>query len=493
MRLSLTTRLTAFFTLASAAVLLGLGWLTTAAIHAHFIELDSHTLQDKIHLTQEIIRRSASGQDLQQRLDEALSSHQGLFVRVQDGAGRVLYATPGFVFPAFADSALAQAGGAHPAGPLASSEHPAGTVASGAHHVQPLAGNAHHARPLIWHDSRQEFHALQADGQLSGRADQPVRILAAVDTGHHAQFMVDFQKNLLGYMLLATLASGLLGWMAARRGLAPLRAMKARAAAVTAHKLDQRMPVDAVPVEMADLAASLNEMLARLELDFNRLSEFSSDLAHELRTPISNLMTQTQVALSQRRVADEYRDILASNAEELQRMARMVSVMLFLAKAEHGLALASRESFKVAGEVRALFDFYEALAEEKGVQLALQGEGWISADRLMFRRAISNLLSNALRYTPAGGQVLVEIAQAPQLTTVSVENTGADISPELLPRLFDRFFRAEKSRNHPDADSDGAGLGLSITRAIAQAHGGQASVTSAGGKTRFSVSFANAP
>lgn len=481
MRLSLTTRLTAFFTLASAAVLLGLGWLTTAAIHGHFIELDSHTLQDKLHLTQEIVRRAASGDDLKQRLDEALNSHQGLFVRVQDGAGRPLYATPGFVFPELPDSAPAQAGGAHPAG----------TVASGAHHVQPLAGDAHHARPLIWHDSRQEFHALQADGQLSGHADQPVRILAAVDTAHHAQFMADFQKNLLGYMLLATLASGLLGWLAARRGLAPLRAMKTRAAAVTARKLDQRMPVDAVPVEMADLAASLNEMLARLELDFNRLSEFSSDLAHELRTPISNLMTQTQVALSQRRSADDYRDILASNAEELQRMARMVSDMLFLAKAEHGLALASRERFNVAGEVQALFDFYEALAEEKGVHLKLEGQGRINGDRLMFRRAISNLLSNALRYTPAGGQVRVEIAQAPQATTVSVENTGADISPDLLPRLFDRFFRADKSRNHPE--SDGAGLGLSITKAIAQAHGGQAWVTCEQGKIRFSVSFASAP
>lgn len=476
-RFSLTTRLTAFFTLASAAVLLGLRWLTTAAIHAHFIELDSHTLQDKIHLSREIIRRAASAEDLQQRLDEALSSHQGLFVRVQD-AGRTLYATPGFVFP---DSALAQASGADPVGPLAS--------------------DTHHTRPLIWHDRHQEFHALQADASLSGDANQPVRILVAVDTIHHAQFMADFQKTLAIYMILATLASGLLGWLAARRALAPLRAMKTRAAAVTAHKLDERMPVDAVPVEMADLAASLNEMLARLQLDFNRLSEFSSDLAHELRTPISNLMTQTQVALSQRRPPDEYRDILASNAEELQRMARMVSDMLFLAKAEHGLALASRESFNVAGEVQALFDFYEALAEEKAVHLKLRGEGRvnadqiaaerITADRLMFRRALSNLISNALRYTPAGGQVLVEIAQAPEATTVSVENTGADINPELLPRLFDRFFRAEKSRNHPE--SDGAGLGLSITRAIAQAHGGQVAVTSAGGKTRFSISFARVP
>lgn len=457
MRFSLTTRLTVLFTLASAAVLLGLGWLTTAAIERHFIELDSHTLQDKLQLSGEIVGRAASRQEAQLRLAEALSSHHGLYVLVRGGDGALLYATPGFVFPPAALATAAQSG---------------------------------HDRPIVWRDAGQEFHALRAQARLRGQAE-PVHILAAVDTQHHARFMAGLQRTLGLYIMLATLAGGLLGWMAARSGLAPLRAMRARAAAVTVHKLDQRMPVEAVPVEMADLAASLNEMLGRLERDFNRLSAFSSDLAHELRTPISNLMTQTQVALSRRRPADEYRDILASNAEELQRMARMVSDMLFLAQAEHGLALASRESFAVRDEVQALFDFYDALAEEKQVRLEMQGQGQVSADRLMFRRAISNLLSNALRHTPAHGRILVAIEQTPQATAVSVHNSGPDIAADLLPRLFDRFFRADQSRSHPG--SDGAGLGLSITRAIAQAHGGDAWAASAGGNTRFTVSFARAP
>jgi two-component system, OmpR family, heavy metal sensor histidine kinase CusS len=289
------------------------------------------------------------------------------------------------------------------------------------------------------------------------------------------------------YVALAALLSGMLGWWVARTGLAPLRAMKTRAQAVTAHKLDERMPAEAVPIEMADLAESLNDMLARLQKDFQRLSEFSSDLAHELRTPISNLMTQTQVVLTQPRNADTYRDILASNAEEFQRLARMVSDMLLLAKAEHGLLLPSAEDISLAAEAQALFDFYEALADEKGVSLNLTGEGYVKGDRLMLRRAISNLLSNALRYTPMQGQVRVEIGTTGALVSLSVENTGAEISPELLPRLFDRFFRADKSRAHPD--SDGAGLGLSITRAIVQAHGGVAAVSSFDGKTRFTLSF----
>ncbi len=150
------------------------------------------------------------------------------------------------------------------------------------------------------------------------------------------------------YVALAVLASGLFGWWAARRGLSPLRAMASRAKAVTGDKLDQRMPVEAVPVEMAALAADLNAMLARLQDDFRRLSEFSSDLAHELRTPLTNLMTQTRVALSQPRDAARYRDVLASNVEELQRLSRMVSDMLYLAKMEHGLDLPTRSRSRSA-------------------------------------------------------------------------------------------------------------------------------------------------
>lgn len=193
-------------------------------------------------------------------------------------------------------------------------------------------------------------------------------------------------------------------------------------------------------MEMADLATTLNEMLRRLKEEFDRLSEFSSDLAHELRTPINNLMTQTQVTLSQARSSEEYQDILASNAEEYQRLARMVADMLFLAKADHGLILPSTERIAVHDEAQALFDFYEALAEEKQVRLQLVGAAEIVGDRLMLRRALSNLLSNAIRYTPPGEQVVVDIQGDLHGTTVDVVNTGPSIDAQMIPRLFDRFF-----------------------------------------------------
>ncbi|MDF6445990.1 ATP-binding protein, partial [Escherichia coli] len=177
----------------------------------------------------------------------------------------------------------------------------------------------------------------------------------------------------------------------------------------------------------------LNAMLERLQDDFRRLSEFSSDLAHELRTPITNLMTQTHVVLSQPREAAKYRDVLASNAEELLRLGRMVSDMLYLAKMEHGITLPNEESIHVGDEARALFDFYDALAEDKGVQLRLQGDASIVGDRLMLRRALSNLLSNALRYTPSGKAIVIKACEQDGGATIVVENQGEGIDPELLP------------------------------------------------------------
>ena len=237
----------------------------------------------------------------------------------------------------------------------------------------------------------------------------------------------------------------------------------------------------------SDLARELNHMLDRLQEDFQRLSDFSSDLAHELRTPISNLLTQTQVTLSAKRDADTYRDTLASNAEELQRLARMVADMLFLAKTERGVDLPHKEWFSAAAEVQALLEFYEAVAEEKGIDLRAHGDGDIQGDRLMFRRAVSNLLSNAIRHTPDEGDVQIYVSRDEDAIKVIVENTGKEIEPKDLSRLFDRFYRADPSRTHPG--SDGAGLGLSITKAIVEAHGGTVSAHSSQGRTRFTLVF----
>jgi len=450
--LALTTRLTLAYALVSLAVLLCMGLLLSLLVARHFDELDREALSHRIRAIDAIALRSSSAGDLRDRLEQAWPSGEGdVRVMVEDTTGAVLFASPGFDVPApWRRDA--------PAGPFGA---------------------------MTWRDGHRSFRVASASAAIGSPGGDPLRVWAALDSGQHAHFLADLRAALWLYVAFASLLSALLGWGVARRGLAPLTTMKARAQAVTSQRLDPRMPVAAVPVEMADLAASLNEMLDRLQDDFRRLSDFSSDLAHELRTPISNLLTQTQVALAQPRDAATYRDVLASNAEEFDRLARTVSDMLFLAKTENGLALPNPERVVLADEVRALLDYYEAVADEKGVTLNLQGDAEVVGDRLMLRRAIGNLLSNALRHTPCGGRVTVGIADASSGVSVGVANTGDTIPPDVLPRLFDRFRRGHAARARPD--SDGAGLGLSITRAIAQAHGGTVTATSEAGLTRFTL------
>lgn len=455
-RLSLTARLTALYTLVSALVLIGLGVLVALATERHFVELDRDYLKDKIALIQKIIQETGPGEPSLRQLSGVLASHHGLFIELRQGE-QVVFATREGVFPASVRSFNAS---------VVTTDWSLGE--------QTLRGmNATVAFPTT--------------SAPSMPPDPPMQVMVALDTAHHTHFMNGLIQTLVLYLLAAIVFSGLLGWWAARSGLSPLRAMKERALGVTGQRLDQRMPVEAVPVEFADLAQSLNTMLARLQADFARLQEFSSDLAHELRTPINNLLTQTQVSLAQKREASVYEDILASNAEEFQRLARMVSDMLFLAKTEHGIELPNPEAIALDQETRELFEFYDAVADEKRIRLLLTGHAVVMGDRLMVRRAIGNLLSNALRHSPADAEVAVQIKQQGADTSLCFTNSGPTISPEVLPRLFDRFFRVDKSRSHPE--SDGAGLGLSITQAIMTAHGGSVTAASSNGTATFCLVF----
>ncbi|MDC7710745.1 heavy metal sensor histidine kinase [Vogesella indigofera] len=454
-RFSLTARLTLLYALVSVLLLAGLGVLVGVMMNRHFAEQDADDLRDKLGLIREVMSTSPDIATLAERLDDVVHNHRDLYVQLQ----RLGY-------------------------PVYASRSPA------AFHF-PAVDAAANRQMVSWQHAGANYHGMCRSGRLADGGRTELTICAAIDTGRHEHFMQMIGRSLAVYILLSALLGGVLAWWVAHNGLAPLRAMKARAQAITGQQLDTQMPVASVPPEMADLAESLNAMLRRLQQDFRKLSEFSSDLAHELRTPISNLLTETQVAIAQPRSADEYRDILASNAEEFQRLARTVSDMLFLAKAEHGLVLPSREQIAIEDEVAALLEFYDALAEEKAIRLQQTGHGRMLGDRLMLRRALSNLLSNALRHTPAGGVVSISLQQDGNMTAVSICNPGPAIPAEQQPRLFDRFYRADPAR--VAGESDGAGLGLAITRSIVEVHGGSISVTSADDATCFTLRFPAQP
>ncbi|AHL33179.1 ATPase [Pseudomonas brassicacearum] len=444
---SLSSRLALLFAACTAVVSLFAGVLFSRGSEAHFVELDQQLLEGKLiglrHALQDFDAEQAQG-----RLEDELSRQADLALRIKGRDGVRWY-----------DSSIRI--------PAQLPERPGLSTLN---------------------DGDNAYRVLNAPLY----PDQPSspQLTLLLDITHHQHFLQRMQRLIWLTVGLSALATALLGAWAARRALRPLRRMGAIAGSVSARSLNARLPEEQMPAELAELAHSINAMLGRLDDAFQRLSAFSADIAHELRTPLSNLLTHTQVTLTRERPLEDYREALHSNLEELQWMAQLVNDMLYLAKADHGLLAPNREPLALAAEVDALLEFFAPLAEDASVRLSREGEGPIEGDRSMLRRALSNLLDNALRFTPSGGEVRVRIVDEAQVVCVSVENSGEGIAADLLPRLFDRFYRADPARQ--EGSSEHAGLGLAITRSIIRAHGGQIRCESADGWTRFLIELPKA-
>lgn len=267
------------------------------------------------------------------------------------------------------------------------------------------------------------------------------------------------------------------------QGHAPLRFVSGKISAIGSDQLDLRLDPEQVPVELVELVNSFNTMIGRMEGAFNQLSNFSADIAHELRTPLTNIALHTEVGLSKDRDINEYREILYSNLEEYERLTNMINDMLTLAKTEYGLQKPILTDLNLNTETLELFDYFEAWAEERGVSLTREGIcKTLRADRTMIKRALSNLLSNAIQHTRPGQSVTVRLRMAADGTRISVENPGTDIPADHLSKTFDRFYRADPSRQ-----GDGAGLGLAIVKSIVDIHHGNISASSENGITVFSI------
>ena len=299
-------------------------------------------------------------------------------------------------------------------------------------------------------------------------------IQIALDISHEAGLLAKYQRNLIGALCFGLLFSSLAAVFVARRGLSPIVEMTRHIAGISVTQLDEQLDPATIPKELSNLASAFNAMLLRLSKSFAQLNQFSADLAHELRTPINNLRGETEVALSKPRNTDEYREILESNLEEFGRLSRIVETLLFLARAENtGIPLHTARLDGKA-ELEAICSYHEAMAEEKGVRLICEGEGFVYADAQLFKRVLSNLLLNALQHTPSGGEIRLSLASADDgSASVSVQDTGCGIAAEYLPKLFDRFYRVDPARSE-----GGTGLGLAIVKSIMDLHGGSVSITS---------------
>lgn len=460
--ISLTTRLSLTFSIAMLAVWGLVSIVLMQSLEHHFAQQDEISLKSKIILTKNFITSQSQHNrqqwlELEAGLNDMLSGHDGYYLLIKDLHGQVLASTnnqqPGLSrnFPNSASLPLQESW---------------------------TEGGIHY---------RSITEKIFLDSSIS-QADKTNSVLVrmVIDSSYHQHFIDEIKIGFVWLTVGIALLSVLLGWFASRTGLKPLRRLANLSARVTADKLDHRLSLDDAPSELHAPIQAFNDMLDRLENSFQRLTAFSSDIAHELRTPVNSLMMQTQVALAHPRETEDYREVLYANLETAERLARMISEMLFLAKSEQGQLAMQLEPLMLADELDELIEFFEPLACEHEVQLQRQGNAPLLGDKPMLQRAFSNLLTNAIRYTPAQGEVRFAISSNDTGTTVKITNPGPVIPEVEWPRLFERFYRVDSARQ---LVTEGTGLGLAITKAIIAAHDGTISVHSDEKETCFSVWF----
>lgn len=318
-------------------------------------------------------------------------------------------------------------------------------------------------------------------------ADYPeIHLLVGVSSEPARRTLHTFAIALVVISICGIALVAAFGYWVARFGLRPLTRLSAEAESISPKNLSQRLTLSADICELAALTASFNGALDRLEAAYAQLEGFNADVAHELRTPIGNIIGLTQVALTRERSREELVETLASNLEELERLRAIVNDMLFLARADQGETAHYLSEASLASEVRKTIEFLEPLIEEKDLSVDAIGDAQASVDKSLFRRAMTNLLHNAIQYSPAGAKLSVAMRRLADGVEVSVSNPGEGIPAKHLSRLFDRFYRVDASRA---LSTENHGLGLAIVKAIAKMHGGSVFATSSGGMTTIGLTL----
>lgn len=451
---AISFRIAILFSFSTVMILMIMGLVIHQLVMHHFETQDRTQLEGKIQLVENLLEQNHHNpSELNLYLKDALVGHHDLIVQIERPSGQIIFSS--------SPTAL----------------------------KSKTLVKSKHGPWLEWKLQNKIYHGLIYKKSFDQNSAIPsAQIIVGIDTSEHLHFLNDFRSQLLYIGVIGTICLMLLGWFAAWRGLRPVQTMAKVAEGISAQHLSERLEVDNTPTELKSLAIAFNDMLDRLETAVGKLSDFSSDLAHEIRTPINNLMTQTQVCLSRSRDISTYQEILFSNLEEFERLARMVSDMLFLAKAEHGLHRTNLQQVNLVKEVSALFDFYDAIAAEKGMSLKQTGQGYVEGDPSMLRRALSNLLSNAIKYGKSDSIIKIKCQQNSDTTELTIENESSPLSQEQLTRLFDRFYRTDSSRQRVE---EGTGLGLAITKSILDVHGATIQANYENGHITFKIIFQN--
>lgn len=325
---------------------------------------------------------------------------------------------------------------------------------------------------------------------LEGALLPGAELTVAVNLRPGTQFLYAFATALVLICAVWVGATVVLSAWAVRRSLSPIRRLSQQASRIQPDNLAVRLPEQGIDRELREFTHTFNGMLGRVQTAYQQMEGFNADVAHELRTPLATLISGAEVSLSSPRSEQELREVLESNLEELEGLKALVNDMLFLARADGGEPAGDLQEVNVRQEVARVAEYYEAALDDAGVSLAAHGGAVLMANPRLLRRAIANLLSNAIRATPRGRGIDLYCVTRQDEIEIRVRNPGAPIAAQALPRIFDRFYRGDDARSRR---ADGHGLGLAIVRAIARMHGGNAFARCGGQGTEVGFTLARAP
>lgn len=438
---SIASQLILLFALATSLLLsCGLGAFYWLAVRHAFAE-DNAILGDKISALRADLRESGPNAFAEELKSRRASEHTTYWIRMLDPQGRTYAETPGM------DRSLPQ-------------------------NIFPLAQQS-----SLTLGVRKDYHtgtklfSLIAFNEASGGQSYTVQL--AQDRSSDERVEREFALLFVIVLASSGLASACIAIIVTKRGLRPLTEMTRSVARIGPTHLKERVAPVGWPRELQPLAIAFDDMLKRLDDSFTRLSQFSADLAHELRTPIANMLGEAQVTLTRDRTAPEYRQTIESTIVECERLSRIVDNLLFVARVDAAREPIACKGFDARAAVEKIAEFYQAIAEDHHVTITCSGNGQIYADPDLFERAVGNLLDNSLRFTPKGGVIGIALSKHNRGFEVVVRDNGCGIAAEHLPHVFDRFYRAESSRS-----SDGAGLGLALVKSIVDLHGGSVTIQS---------------
>ncbi|VVN28230.1 heavy metal sensor histidine kinase [Pseudomonas fluorescens] len=312
----------------------------------------------------------------------------------------------------------------------------------------------------------------------------PLRFMIGIDTETFHETQHNLLIALIGLAIVGVLMASALGYWVARIGLKPLIKLSHEAQRLAPPLRAGRLRLSPLPPELEQFVDSFNSTLERVEQAYSRLESFNADVAHELRSPLTNLIGQTQVALTRGRSAEHYFEVLQSNLEELERLRSIINDMLFLASADQGNKATKLTSTSLADEVATTLEYLDFILEDAQVEVRVSGDALVQIEVAHLRRALINLLSNAVQHTEAGQVIEVRIEVEEHQVSIGVANPGSPIASEHLPRLFERFYRVDASRSN---SGNNHGLGLAIVKAIALMHGGDVFVRSDRGMNTFGI------